>query len=330
MPLDYVLGAPIIHRRGQTMVRLADDARECVIYIGKPNISTRRNRDDDIAPLGTGFLIHMGGPAGSYLITARHVVERDIEPLAVRLNDKEGGAENDYPEGRWYFHPSDENVDVAVMPYDPPEWAKYQLFPAHSFLSEFKRESKNIGPGDLAYISGVFSPLHGKTRNIPIVHTGNIALFPEGEPIPVRDWRDETKTVLVDGYLVEAFTLPGLSGSPVFVRRTIERCIEDPGSGSPPDYLKSWRYGSVWLLGLWQGAWMARPGRELARIYDAHAQDIEVSVGVGVVVPAVQVRETLDHPELIAMRKAAHDEGERSRSVVLQADLSAAPRFRHS
>lgn len=47
-------------------------------------------------------------------------------------------------------------------------------------------DGHNIGIGDMCYTIGLFHLLSGKKRNLPIVHTGNIALLPEDEKISVK------------------------------------------------------------------------------------------------------------------------------------------------
>jgi Trypsin-like peptidase domain len=279
------------------LVRLADDARKCVVYLGF------RQGDDDseIEPIGTGFIVAAGDPVRPYIVTARHVAEEfKTDPFVIRLNDKDGKGRNDHVDSaEWFFHPSDENIDVAVREYDPPDWADYLAFPRSSFLSEFKLDSKDIGAGDLAYVVGVFSLLHGKRRNMPAVHTGHISLMALDEPIPVRDWRDETKTVESNGYLVEAQTLPGTSGGPVFVRRSV------PMPTSVHGKLQTWSYGTVWLLGLWQGSWYGAPERYLKLPRD---EDIQVPLGTGIVVPAIDIISALEQDDLMKRNKGKKNE----------------------
>jgi hypothetical protein len=283
--MDYVLGPPIREQNGGCLVRLADDARKCVAYLGY------RASDDDseIEPIATGFLVSAG--RGTFLVTARHVAEDfGSDPFVVRLNDKNGVGKNDHVDkAEWFFHPNDENIDVAILEYSPPDWTDYVPFPRKAFLSEFKLGTKKIGPGDIAYVVGVFSLLHGKRRNIPAVHTGNIALMADDEPIPLQDWRDPASTIPMEtfGYLVEAQTLPGTSGGPVFVRRAVDM---KAAHGN----LEAWSYGSVWLLGLWQGSWYGAPERYL-KLPTADDEDVKVALGVGVVIPAIQIIEALEH-----------------------------------
>ena len=74
---------------------------------------------------------------------------------------------------------------------------------------------------DLCYTVGLWRVLEGKERNLPIVHTGHLARLAGEERIPIKDPRQPDGVVLAHGYLVEAQTLSGLSGAPVFIRRSV-------------------------------------------------------------------------------------------------------------
>jgi hypothetical protein len=64
-----------------------------------------------------------------------------------------------------------------------------------------------VGPGDAAYLVGLFYLRHGKRRNLPIVHAGQIAMMPSDDPIPVT--RDDNSGIIddVSAYLVEMHAL---------------------------------------------------------------------------------------------------------------------------
>src|SRR5206468_3965471 len=58
---------------------------------------------------------------------------------------------------------------------------------------------------------GLFTQRHGTQKNIPIVRIANIAAMPE-EPL-----QDENSGKEYSAYLIEARSIGGLSGSPVFM-----------------------------------------------------------------------------------------------------------------
>jgi hypothetical protein len=56
----------------------------------------------------------------------------------------------------------------------------------------------------------------GRKRNIPIVRTGNISMIPSEKVPGIQIRRGES--VESEVYLIEARSVGGLSGSPVFIR----------------------------------------------------------------------------------------------------------------
>jgi hypothetical protein len=218
--------------------------------------------------------------------------------MDVRFNKRGGGADNihiDEPE--WFFHPTDDTVDVAVHPIEIPDWAACTQIPRSPNLGEKERfRRKDIGAGNRTYTVGLFKFLHGDRRNQPFVFSGHVGLVPEDQRIPVEGWRDEHgERVLVEAYLVEGEPLDGASGSPVFVRRTL-----GPAKVRPSNKLDCWVEGSIWLLGLMSDAFHAKAGRD----YDSRAGGM-IPRGINVVVPASKIMEVMDHPELKKRRGAA-------------------------
>lgn len=295
-------------------MRISDDLRKCVVYLGY----RANGGSNQIRAIGTGFFIHTGEPGGSYLVTARHVVEGPdslgSDPFEIRFNEKNGGGKLHLVDfARWVLHP-DPNVDIAVLPLEPPDWADCVSVQQKYFASDFKLRSKDLGSGDLVYIIGVFYLLHGTDRNRPFVHCGNIALMAEDEPIPVRNWRNpgtdkQPNLVDLNGYLVQAETLPASSGSPVFARRTVWTMARD---GSANEEVKVFLPGSLWLLGVWHGAWAGQPGSILA----GHlSKNVTVPVGTGIASPATKLIEILDLEELKDQRKEAANAEKARRGV---------------
>jgi hypothetical protein len=139
-----------------------------------------------------------------------------------------------------------------------------------------------------------------KERNLPIVHTGNIARLSGEERIPVRTSNGFKGHELVDGYLVEAQTLKGLSGSPVFIRPSCSITVpardekELPDGPEKPLPLIAYRQ-NVKLLGLWQAAWDAPPGEVLT---GEMGQNNTVPIGMGIVVPCSKIIEVLELPSV--------------------------------
>ena len=210
---------------------------------------------------GTGFLVAAHAtncPSGfhQYLVTARHVaVKLAGRPFGVRVNTTDGFAKTvDVPsDARWWFHPTHaESVDVAVMPW--PRTADEDTFPvpASAALTDETITDKQIGPGDAVFTFGLFSRLEGRSRNVPIVRTGNVAMMPT-EMLPraqIGDWVGE-----IEAYLVEARSIGGLSGSPVFVRETLWSPLVPVVSRKETTRSRLWAHGRFHFMGLMHGHW---------------------------------------------------------------------------
>jgi hypothetical protein len=144
-----------------------------------------------------------------YAVTNEHVITDGFH--WVRMNRK-GGAPATFKLSAetWALHP--EGDDLAVCAVGLSEEYLYQAVPARMLLLESNLASRYVpvGPGDDAFFVGRFVSHEGSIRNTPTVRFGNIAMMPH-EPIERKGKADQLS------YLVEARSLSGYSGSPVFV-----------------------------------------------------------------------------------------------------------------
>lgn len=153
----------------------------------------------------------------AYLVTAAHVIEglrRDgVRTFRIRVNLKVGDAIwlDGMSIDRWKEHP-DPTVDVSFLKLAIYEEWDHTGWPTDAFITpeSLKQENMEIELGDEVFSVGLFWPHKGRTRNAPVVRVGNIAAL--------RDEKVETKrSTLSDLYLMEARSLGGLSGSPVYL-----------------------------------------------------------------------------------------------------------------
>lgn len=279
--------------RGDIDMRVPDEVRQCVVFIGLP--VKLPDGQEGLRFKGTAFFVAVPSETIQdwvyvYLVTAKHVASSlEGRKFLVRVNTKDGRSSLVRGEGaRWWYHPTDESVDVAVIPWLPPEEVEYKRIPTSMFLSDEIIRSKSIGTGDEVFITGLFAHLTGSARNLPIVRMGNIAMMP-GEPIPTKEFGD------IEAYLIEARSIGGLSGSPAFVRETVPMGL-----------------GAFYLLGLTHGHWDIPLGSR------NDIEDIDpgvaVNVGIAIVVPAKKILEVLNHPQLIDKRRAG-DEARRKETM---------------
>jgi hypothetical protein len=287
-------------------VRISEDVRKTVVFFG---FEDTRPGKGGINCVGSGFVV--GYDDHGYLVTAKHLAhDLGNNPFVLRLNRKDGTSQNVHADSvEWFGHP-DPTVDVAVTVLAINDRAYDILYVPFMkmLMSELPSDSLNpLGVGDLTYTVGLFRLMSGEKRNLPFVHMGNVGMMPRDEKIPLRDWRDRKRKMMVEGYLVETQGMTGLSGSPVFVRPTASfstlppNVLLDLRSGPEAgDYLVSVPVQRLFLLGLWSSSWDAPPDE----VFAAQAgPGNRVPVGIGVVVPAQKIRETLDLPELVEMRR---------------------------
>jgi hypothetical protein len=291
-------------------VRLSDSYLRSIAYIGR----ARSDGEEGIATHGTGFLLAHDGHV--YLVTAAHVAN-DFRHgvMDVRLNKQEHGlgAVEHFEDTNWFFH-EDSTVDVAVMPFSIPRWARAEPLKSKWIATKFKIGTKNFGTGDLAYVVGIFNKMRGKDKNEPFVHTGHVASMGYGEIATMKDWRPGAKadaTVEVKGYFVQATTLPESSGSPVFIRRSIQIKPVEMAAGHDPN-APQWVFGSVWLLGLWSGNWNTR-----------HDDKVVVGDDMGLCIPALRILEVLERQELKDMRQAAKDREANTNALTPQPSMGS-------
>src|SRR5262245_15232441 len=91
-------------------MRIADDLRQTVVFFGYADAS----RSTGITCIGTGFLL--GYKNTGYLVTARHLSHQlGNDPFLLRVNRKDGTAENLHADNvKWHEH-SDPSVDVSLV-----------------------------------------------------------------------------------------------------------------------------------------------------------------------------------------------------------------------
>jgi hypothetical protein len=318
-PVEYRLGprqysAPI-PENGYLLVRVTEDARDCVVFLG-----WQMAGPVDVAPIdpkGTGFLM-AGDPAlgqEPMLVTARHVAEKLDPPFVIRMNKKGGGSDLVHIERptdiKWCFHPTDPTVDIAVAPFAIPNWADVTCYATNHFLGHDVDHLKNIHVGDAACIVGLFHHHYGDQKNQPIVHTGHIAMLPS-DPIPADGVKRR-------GYLVEINGISGCSGSPVFALNSVELNLGED---------KFIAYGSqVALIGVWSSSWKVKSSEiTTVRTDDDDEAGTLAPLGMGIVTPAVYLAEILGGDEFKRELQELEKRRHRKRSAtpdVFSADVSA-------
>jgi hypothetical protein len=278
-------------------LRVDEVVLKCVAFVGEM-IAT--NQPGDLH--GTGFFVSVPpespqlratGERFAYFVTAKHVAgDLQDRPIYMRVN-KVGGGVTDFQNtcgNHWYLHPTDTTADVAVVPLASQPTADVKTIGIELLGTPELLSRLQIGIGDEVFSTGLFTPIGETTSmNMPIVRHGNISMMPE-EQI-------QTEFGYADVYLVEARSLGGLSGSPVFVRPTMkidipEICGINKMLGVSPAPI---------LLGLMHGHWDVKES-EMNAPYFVNDRKHGVNYGMAIVVPASKIIDVINREELVQMR----------------------------
>jgi hypothetical protein len=150
----------------------------------------------------------------------------------------------------------------------------------------------DIGVGDDVIFPGLFVHHGGTSRNLPIIRTGTIALM-----------SDEVVTKEagpITAYLIEARSIGGHSGSPVFVNMLAPRHYRAKSPGPLPAPGERRDY---YLLGQIRGHLRARDSGEYAT--STHpSEDLWVNSGIAMVTPAQDIWDTLSQHDLETERES--------------------------
>lgn len=279
-------------------------ALRSVVFIGDIN------SEGAFTPRATGFLVRAGeGLPGSvffhYLVTAEHVISGMVTKrmsIHCRINLKNGEVST-FPlsHDEWWFHPdtSEHQTDVAVLPLNlRTDLVDHDYIPLINRPVHIDRIPRL---GEEVFIMGLFKNHYGEQRNVPIVRIGNIAAIPH-EPVYTKYCGD------IDAYLVELRSIAGISGSPVFKNaegkmpypknmsaptNNIEAVLEERRKLDEIDWY-DWHF-----VGLVHGHFDVRELTEDVTIEDDDSQRSGINTGIGIVIPASKILETLFQPDLL-------------------------------
>jgi hypothetical protein len=191
--------------------RIKDEFFNCVIYL----YPSRKHAEDGASFGGCGFMVGIPIPEFAdrmavYLVTNRHVIEDGS--TVVRLNKLNGATDViDLTEQHWILDPSGDDLAICPLAPDLTTFAVGWIS-IDQFITKQIVEDHDFGPGDDAFVIGRFVNHEGRQKNAPSARFGNIAQMPL-EPI-----RGKRASGYFDqeSFLVEARSIPGYSGSPVF------------------------------------------------------------------------------------------------------------------
>lgn len=273
------------------MPRIDDTILHCAIYLYISVADAKAG----ICAGGSGFFVGVPFTVGGesyhiYAVTAAHVIEgRDgcAPAPVVRLNTQDGNTRTiSYRVSDWKLHPAGDDVAVVLTDLEPGNYSdkfEYIYGTQRLCITKTLQEEIVLGAGDDIFMIGRFTGRNERQSNIPLVRFGHIA-GPKDEPINQGGERTKRKNFIQDSFLVEVHSLPGFSGSPVFVSippERVPRKLKDEYS-----YPKQ-----IYLLGI-----------------DWGFIDENNFPGVSGVVPAWKLLELLNDQTVVQMRKEREKE----------------------
>jgi hypothetical protein len=303
--------------------RIRDAYLDCAIYL----YASESDADAGARSGGSGFLVGIpttdlpGNVWIIYAVTNKHVIEGGNS--VVRLRTK-SGKHSIMPidERAWMFHQDGDDLSVCLIRFD---WqsVQFNFVPRNVFLDNDTVIRYNIGPGDETFVVGRFINHEGRQQNLPTARFGCISQMPH-EPVKQNTGFEQ------ESFLVEARSIGGYSGSPVFVyipifsdRENVEdwyhpitKSSPDPITGRinefKSDFPKSWgnlKAHGPWLLGIdwghindWQSVCDAA-GRPVDRSGPPWNPQVCTNTGIMTVVPAWKLAALLDEGPVAEQRK---------------------------
>jgi hypothetical protein len=293
-PPELAALAPFFAPRIAAM-RVPDELRKCILFVGI------KDKDGNFLPRASAFFARImeHQHEWTFVITAQHVISGLLlagHEIWIRNNKKGGGTtESKIPSDKWIYgvtSPEGLDTDVAACPVqitpDEDVMGVGLNGPQSIIISDADVTNHSIGIGDEVHIAGLFRSHFGRQNNVPIIRIGNIAMM-EGEPVWTR------YCGYVEAHLIEAMSIGGLSGSPVFVNLgpvRIKNSSVVQTVGRP--YL---------FFGMIHGHFDVKNLNEDVVSDDETKSSKGLHTGIGVVIPARKIIETVFQPDQSEMRR---------------------------
>ena len=311
------------------MPRIPDRVSNCALYLYKTREAALAGERGGATAFCTYLpaenpTLRFFNGAHFYVVTARHVIGGGGTFLRVNTRqDRPAGVAAgpadvvEIPAESWVPHPDGDDVTVSPLILELDENVHdVRGFPWSIAATPDDVRDENIGRGDEAFFIGRFMGADGGARNEPSVRFGNIAML----PTPIRS---ETG-IMQESFLVEARSIGGYSGSPVFTYKA--GVLTDTGEVDPYASSKLRFLGVDWChLPDWQPVM-----QDDKRTPVVPPQWARGNTGMAGVVPAWKVTQLLQEPILEKSRK--DDEAERLREVGAPeavSDMEADDEFGH-
>lgn len=251
-------------------------------------------------PIGTGFIIgypfqDKKGSIIPLVVTAKHVLG-DHKKVLARFSTQEGSStafvqydidtmkkDNDY----WEY-PGDDGVDIVVFRSLHFEGTKYQPFPIDLIATKKTFEENAIRQTDRVIFPSLLINFMGSAQNYPVIRDGSIALIPR-EKVPM-EYKVGSREIVTkqEVILVDATSIPGASGSPIFLwpGPRLKGNTYEMGGTKP------------YLLGIMHGFYPAFP-REVLEVQTSDTKKMySENSGVAIIFPSWKLRDVLESKTL--------------------------------
>jgi len=271
------------------MPAIPAEALDCVVYL-YPDAESALNGE---RAGGCGFIVAVASKTPempfAYVVTNSHVIREGHSPV-VRVNTRNGGMQVIQKTDEFWIHHSDGDDIAALSINFEYETTKVRGISDEFFATKEKIEHHKVGPGDEVFMPGRFINHEGKQRNLPAVRFGNISMLPYE---PIRTARG----LLQEAFLVECRSLPGYSGSPVFL---LPAPFGPVVRAMPPPMLLGIVMGHIKDHRPVLSEEALRNGRRVA--VDPNWV-VETNTGMAAVIPAWKITELLYMEDLVQIRK---------------------------
>lgn len=255
-------------------------------------------------PCGSGFLVRRPdkrffGSGHVYGVSNIHVTNADKAPGSViRLNTTNGQSRllRLTPDD-WKFIQNADDVSATELTDALAAPDEFDCIGEHEFLTEDALEISRIGPGDDAFMVGLYVNQPAGVRNDPNARFGNISRL-ASDDLPVLQGHGLRQP----SHVVDMRSRTGFSGSPVFAYRSQTPNLQRLRAGHDGTHisLERRRDAFVGLLGIHSGQFQeeiiadGKPGMR-ERLY--------IPSSMTIVVPARKITELLDLQTFESVRK---------------------------
>jgi hypothetical protein len=276
---------------------------DCVFYV-YPDVSSA---EQGKAVGGTGFFVGVPLKKNSYLkmiyaVTNKHCIAKSESRVVLRVNMKTGKPDLIPTKvSDWKPHPAGLDI-VALQIMLPTDYAYNFISTDMFFITPEIIKERWIGPGDDVFMAGRFIGHDGELGNLPTARFGNISRM-NSEPLK------DPNGVEQDSFLVEMKSIPGYSGSPVFVRIDLLEPRPPDFDGMKLDTYSHHLHGP-WLLGIdWSHLSNFHPVLSDDKRTKMEPREwVEMNTGMAGVIPAWRIKELLDLEEFQMQRKNKDEE----------------------